>query len=164
MTADVLSSVTEEVGDLLVIDCDELHTPNAGVRTGSRIVQLVSKEVTVTGYRLELLDMGPEFVLIKKGANGSILFGKDGSIFMLPAYPVEVVHDPTGAGDSFAGALMGYLAREDATDTPAIRRAILQASVVASFGVEQFSLDRLQALDVAAIENRALAFVKMTQL
>lgn len=101
-----------------------------------------------------LLAMGPRFVLIKKGASGSMLFSKEG-IFLLHAFPLADFKDPTGAGDTFAGGLMGALAESDKTDEKSIRRAMLYGSVTAAFGVEEFSLARLAALDRKQIDIRA---------
>jgi len=100
-----------------------------------------------------LLDLGPDHVLIKKGENGSMLFGKEGT-YIQPAVPLANVTDPTGAGDSFAGALMGYLTQQDRCDHAAIRRAMVNGSVVASFGVEAFSLEGLQGLTQEQIQTR----------
>jgi len=95
----------------------------------------------------KLLAMGPRFVVIKKGEHGAMLFS-EGGIALLPAYPIEKVVDPTGAGDCFAGAFMGFLAQTRAArvDEALIRRAMLHGSVVASFGVEAFSTERLERL------------------
>jgi sugar/nucleoside kinase (ribokinase family) len=101
-----------------------------------------------------LLAMGPEFVLIKKGAAGSMLFSKNG-IFLLHAFPLADFKDPTGAGDTFAGGLMGALAESGGTDEKSIRRAMLYGSVTAAFGVEEFSLERLATLNRQQIEARA---------
>lgn len=101
-----------------------------------------------------LLAMGPRFVLIKKGASGSMLFSKSG-IFLLHAYPLADFKDPTGAGDTFAGGLMGALAESEGTGEKAIRRAMLYGSVTAAFGVEEFSLERLASLDRKQIDARA---------
>ncbi len=108
----------------------------------------------------KLLALGPRYVLIKKGEHGSILFSRDDT-FIVPAYPLESVSDPTGAGDAFAGGFMGSLAAHGKTDTAAIRRAMLYGSVVASFAVEDFSLDRLEGLSRAEIEDRAARFRDM---
>ena len=102
----------------------------------------------------KLLAMGPKFVLIKKGASGSMLFSKEG-IFLLHAFPLADFKDPTGAGDTFAGGLMGALAESGGTDEKSIRRAMLYGSVTAAFGVEEFSLERLAALDRKQIDARA---------
>ena len=100
-----------------------------------------------------VLEMGPEYVVIKKGEHGAMLVSRSG-VFLLPAYPVAEVHDPTGAGDSFAGGFMGYLAEKGATDEQSVREALLHGSVVASFGVEAFSLNRLETLDRKDIDLR----------
>jgi cytidine kinase len=107
-----------------------------------------------------LLEMGPRHVLIKKGEHGSILFSRDRT-FLMPAYPLETVQDPTGAGDSFAGGFMGALASMGDIDETAIRKAMLYGSIVASFGVEAFSLDRLAMLDQGQVEKRAALFREM---
>lgn len=107
-----------------------------------------------------LLEMGPRHVLIKKGENGSMLFSKD-SVYIQPAYPLCDVKDPTGAGDTFAGALMGYLTEQGSYDEADIRRAMVHGSVVASFGVESFSLDRLQTLKREEIDGRVTALREM---
>jgi len=107
-----------------------------------------------------LLKMGPEFVLIKKGEHGSMLFSETG-MFIQPAFPVENVEDPTGAGDTFAGALMGYLTRTNACDEAEIRRAMVHGSVVASFGVQAFSLEALEALTTPHIQKRVDGLLSM---
>jgi len=111
----------------------------------------------------KLLRHGPKYVLIKKGEHGSILFSGNG-IFLMPAFPLEDVVDPTGAGDTFAGAFLGALARGGRVSEPALRRAMAYGSVVASFGVEDFSLDRLQKLTRREIEGRARLFRRMTRM
>ena len=83
----------------------------------------------------ELLKIGPDYVLIKKGINGAILYSKD-SIFLLHAYPVETCCDPTGAGDSFAGGLMGFLSKYDTINEKTIREAMTYGTITASFGIE----------------------------
>lgn len=104
-----------------------------------------------------LLKLGPRYVLIKKGEHGSILFSSRG-IFLMPAYPLEEVLDPTGAGDTFAGGFLGALAAGGSISEQAIRRAMLHGSVVASFGVEGFSLDRLVKLSKPQIATRVRLF------
>jgi sugar/nucleoside kinase (ribokinase family) len=100
-----------------------------------------------------LLEKGPRFVLVKKGEHGAFLFGRDVR-FALPAYPVEEVVDPTGAGDAFAGGFMGSLASAADRGPAALRRAMLYGTVTASFCVEGFSVEKLAAQDRAAIEAR----------
>ncbi len=108
----------------------------------------------------KLLTMGPKHILVKKGEHGSMLFYGD-RIFLLPAFPLESVQDPTGAGDTFAGGLMGALASLGEVTEESIRKAMLYGNILASFGVEEFSLDRLARLDRPAIEDRAQLFRKM---
>jgi len=109
-----------------------------------------------------ILSMGPQYVVIKKGEHGAMLCSKEG-MALIPAFPVEQVIDPTGAGDCFAGAFMGFLARTRAAriDEPLLRRALLHGSVVASFGVEAFSTERLEHLLPAEIESRTDLLRKM---
>jgi cytidine kinase len=110
-----------------------------------------------------LVGLGPKFVLIKKGEHGSILFsGKN--IFLMPAFPLEDVQDPTGAGDTFAGGLMGALAAGGKVDETSIRKAMIYGSIVASFGVEAFSLERLQTLTIEQIETRVSQFREMMRV
>ena len=106
---------------------------------------------------------GPTYVCIKRGENGSMLFTGKG-IFMIPAYPLESVVDPTGAGDTFAGAFLGALAEGGSVAAPAIRRAMVYGSVVAAFGCEGFSLDALKRLKRRAIEQRATLFRRMAHV
>ena len=110
-----------------------------------------------------LLGLGPKYVLIKKGEHGSILFSEKG-VFLMPAFPLEDVQDPTGAGDTFAGGLMGALAAGGRVSETAIRKAMVYGSIVASFGVEAFSLDRLQTLTFDEIEARAGQFRDMVKV
>jgi sugar/nucleoside kinase (ribokinase family) len=97
--------------------------------------------------------LGPRFVIIKKGEHGAMLFG-EGGIFVVPAYPTADVVDPTGAGDSFAGGLLGYLASHSAPPTDGLRRAMGYGTVVASLTVEGFGLDRLRRTDRKEIDQR----------
>ncbi len=98
-------------------------------------------------------EMGPEYLVIKKGEHGALLF-HNGDIFYAPALPLAEVFDPTGAGDTFAGGFMGYLAKTDDTSMANMKRAIIAGSAMASFCVEDFSLDRLRTLNDAEINGR----------
>ena len=120
----------------------------------------LTERSTLAHAAKDLLAMGPRYILIKKGEHGSTLFTKD-AVFLLPAFPLEEVVDPTGAGDTFAGALMGALAACDSVDEPALRKAMLQGSVVAAFGVQDFSLDRLEQLTTDEIAQRAQQLHRM---
>jgi sugar/nucleoside kinase (ribokinase family) len=97
--------------------------------------------------------MGPKFIIIKKGEHGAMLFSEDG-VFAIPAYPTGNVIDPTGAGDSFAGGLMGYLDSDQTPPPGRLRRAMVYGSVLASLTVEGFGLDRLTWTKRSEIEER----------
>ena len=125
--------------------------------------QLFTGELTLSKAAHKLLDLGPEYVLIKKGGNGSMLFTRD-DVFLLHAYPLDTFKDPTGAGDTFAGGFMGVLAASGKTDKEAIRNAMVYGSIAASFGVEEFSLERLACLDRNQIEERVSEFKEMCRL
>jgi sugar/nucleoside kinase (ribokinase family) len=106
--------------------------------------------------------MGPRTLVVKKGEHGALMFGAEGS-FAAPALPLEVVFDPTGAGDAFAGGFLGYLAGAGREDDAALRRAVIMGSTMASFCVEAFSLDRLLKLTPSEIEERYRAFERLTR-
>lgn len=106
-------------------------------------------------------ERGPSCVIVKKGEHGAILFSGD-SVFFAPGYPLEQVWDPTGAGDAFAGGLMGYLARCGQVDATTLRRAVVYGSVLGSFAVERFSTERLRDLQPHEVEERARHFREMT--
>ena len=101
----------------------------------------------------KLRQMGPDSVIVKKGEHGAVLFHEDG-MFALPAYPFTQLHDPTGAGDSFAGALIGRLASRNSSGFSAIKEAMLYATCTASLTVEAFGCDRLESAGKAVIEER----------
>jgi sugar/nucleoside kinase (ribokinase family) len=103
-----------------------------------------------------IIELGPRVVVIKRGEYGSVLVS-DGEFFFAPAYPLENVFDPTGAGDTFAGGFMGYLAQRGLTDRASVRRAMVFGAVMASFAVEDFSLERLKRLARREIEQRYAA-------
>jgi sugar/nucleoside kinase (ribokinase family) len=109
------------------------------------------------------MDMGPRVVIAKQGEYGAALFTSDG-FFALPAYPLETVNDPTGAGDSFAGGFLGYLASQDSEDDATLRRAMTYGSVLASFNVEEFGTERIQRLTRDEIDTRFEEFRQMTAL
>ena len=110
---------------------------------------------------------GPRYVAIKKGEHGCLLFGdsEKGEFFSCPAFPLANLHDPTGAGDCFAGALIGYLAKanEPQVTFEALRQAVVYGSVVASFNVEAFSLERLRSLTWEQVEARFAEFRRVSQ-
>lgn len=109
----------------------------------------------------KILTWGPERLIVKRGEYGSLMFSKS-SIFSAPAYPLEFVYDPTGAGDSFAGGFMGHIAKADNVSDEILRQAIIFGSTMASFNVEKFSLERLQSLSWDEIEKRFRFFKGIT--
>ncbi len=121
--------------------------------------QLTEKANLVHAARW-ILERGPRTVLIKKGEHGAFMFTKD-TVFFAPAYPLESVFDPTGAGDSFAGGFMGYLARTNDLSEANLRRAVIVGSAMGSFVVEGFSITRLLEVTRADIEKRVAEFHRL---
>ncbi|HYF50849.1 MAG TPA: PfkB family carbohydrate kinase [Planctomycetota bacterium] len=111
----------------------------------------------------ELLKKGPKTIIIKKGEHGALIVSKDGN-FSIPAYPLEEVIDPTGAGDTFAGGIMGYLASQNSTDHKTLRRAVAYGVVVASFTCEDFSFDRLERTKREEIDKRYRELMEMVAI
>lgn len=107
-----------------------------------------------------IMDRGPARVIIKKGEHGAFMFTRD-TIFFAPAFPLESVFDPTGAGDSFAGGFMGHLARTDDLSDENLRRAVIYGSAMGSFAVEKFSIERLLELDQVTINSRVRDFQRL---
>lgn len=110
-----------------------------------------------------IASLGPRTVVVKRGEYGALMLC-DGAFFFVPAYPLDSVFDPTGAGDTFAGGFMGYLAAHERADAAAMRRAVVYGSVMASFTVEDFSLRRLTRLKPADISDRYTAFHDLIRL
>src|SRR6202790_3266289 len=108
-----------------------------------------------------ILKMGPATVLIKRGEYGVLQFSKEG-MFAVPAYPLEEVVDPTGAGDTFAGGMMGFLARQGRLTESILRTAVVYGTVMASYTVEKFSMDRLLELTWEEIDHRYRTFIELT--
>jgi sugar/nucleoside kinase (ribokinase family) len=122
----------------------------------------LAKESNLVKAAKKICDMGPESLIIKRGEYGAILFHED-TVFAAPAYPLEDVYDPTGAGDSFAGGVMGYLASgSDCRRMSTMRQAIVFGSVMASFNVESFSLKRMMELNEDEIWERFAEFKDLT--
>jgi len=121
----------------------------------------LSGEANLVKAARKVLSLGAKTLIIKRGEHGVLMFNGS-SIFAVPAYPLEEVFDPTGAGDTFAGGFMGYLANAGDISEDGIRQAIIFGSVMASFNVEDFNLNRLKRLDYREIEERYRAFKAMT--
>jgi sugar/nucleoside kinase (ribokinase family) len=125
----------------------------------------LTKETSLIRAGRAIQAKGPRFVAIKKGEHGCLLFGPDGDFFSCGAYPLEDIHDPTGAGDTFAGGLAGYLASTcgEKVTFEDLRKAVVWGSVLASFNVEAFSLERLRSLTENEIDERYEMFRLMQQ-
>jgi sugar/nucleoside kinase (ribokinase family) len=122
----------------------------------------LSNEHNLLRAARHIFKMGPSTLVVKRGEYGAMLVDKHG-VFCVPGFPLEEPHDPTGAGDSFAGGFMGYLASVGSTNDAALRRAMVYGSVLGSFTVERFGLDRLLTLKKSDIHARARHFAKLTQ-
>ncbi len=140
--ADLLELLKEV--DMLILNDSEakqLTEEDNLIRAGKKVV----------GY-------GPRYVAVKKGEHGCLLFGRDGEFYSTGAFPLEHIHDPTGAGDCFAGGFIGHLARTDDISFANLKEAVIQGTLVASFCCEEFSLRRLEKLHADEIAGRRKAF------
>lgn len=126
--------------------------------------QMLTNESNLITAAQKILGMGPQLVVIKKGEHGALLTCCDEAPVSLPAIPTSAVIDPTGAGDSFAGAMMGHLAASGDASMNGLRRAAAYGTTVASFNIESFSLDRLKVLTREEIDERFSLFQKMLDL
>jgi sugar/nucleoside kinase (ribokinase family) len=122
--------------------------------------KMLTGEANVVAAGLELMTQVRAFIVIKKGEHGSLLF-TDRKVYAIPSYPTFCVTDPTGAGDSFAGAMMGYIASQDRTDNATLRRALAYGTVTASIGIEGFSLSKFFATNRAEIDRRMAEFQEL---
>lgn len=145
ITPNELREVLKRV-DALIINDSEVQ-----LLTGARNMVLGAEMIR---------EMGPRMVVIKKGEHGCVAFGPD-EVFCAPAFPLRDVLDPTGAGDTFAGGFIGYIAQQDATDFNTLRQAVIHGSVVASYTCEAFGPDRLAQIGPNDIANRYQAFQKL---
>ncbi|HVF42179.1 MAG TPA: PfkB family carbohydrate kinase, partial [Pyrinomonadaceae bacterium] len=123
--------------------------------------RMLSGEPNLMKAARRILSWGPRALVVKRGEYGAAMFTKD-SYFAIPAYPLESVFDPTGAGDTFAGGFMGYLASHQHVDDETLRRAIIFGSVMASFNVEEFGTERVRRLTHEEINGRFRDFKRMT--
>ncbi|MBL4623606.1 MAG: sugar kinase [Flavobacteriales bacterium] len=123
----------------------------------------LSGEYSLVKASQKILEMGPKFLVIKKGEHGALLFNQEKQVFFAPALPLEDVFDPTGAGDSFAGGFVGYLAATDDISFENMKRAIIFGSAMASFTVEKFGTESLIGLSQTEIDDRVQRFVDLVQ-
>jgi len=141
--------ITDHIKDLKrllsIIDCLIINADEA---------KMLARELNLIGATEKILQMGPRIVIVKKGESGAIMCDADGGRFILPAYPATEVKDPTGAGDTFAGGLMGYLAQSGNADFATLKTAIAYGTVVASFAIADFSVNGLTSLSRTDIDSR----------
>jgi sugar/nucleoside kinase (ribokinase family) len=131
-----------------------------GIVLNDSEAKLLTQEENLVQAGKRVLAMGPKFVIIKKGEHGAMFFSAH-ETYVMPAFPTETVVDPTGAGDSFAGGIMGYLAEQDNFEPATLKRALAYGVLIASFTVEDFSLDRLLTIGRPDIDVRLEAYQKM---
>ncbi|MDY7032617.1 MAG: PfkB family carbohydrate kinase [Thermodesulfobacteriota bacterium] len=169
------SEVLKQVRKPKLVACDTMnfwieHKPNELKKTIENVDILIINEAEAREFTCEsnlvkaataILSMGPKTLIIKQGEYGALMF-TEGSVFSAPAYPLEDIFDPTGAGDSFAGGFMGYLANTHNLENMGIRQAVIFGSVMASFNVEDFSLNRMKNLTYDEIESRYKRFKELT--
>ncbi len=148
-----ISSMKDAVIETIkVVDCIIINDAEA---------RQLTDEPSIYKAARKIMDYGLKAVVIKRGEYGATLFTQSG-YFVAPAYPLESVFDPTGAGDTFAGGFMGYLASQGEIDDDTLRRACIYGSVMASFNVEKFGTERVDGLDYPEINERFKAFKTMT--
>lgn len=156
-------SVADTMDLWINIQRDELRqllTKIDGLVLNDNEAKLLADDENLVRAGLKVLGMGPKFIVIKKGEHGAMFFSAKEK-YMMPAYPTSQVVDPTGAGDSFAGGMMGYLAEQGTIEPRTLKHALAYGTVIASFNVEDFSLDRLKGLDRGAIDRRFSEYREM---
>lgn len=148
-----ISGKRKELEEVLkVVDIIVLNDEEAKELTGEMGLIKATKAIPA---------MGPKSVIVKKGEHGAMLYHEN-EFFFVPAFPLDSVVDPTGAGDSFAGGFMGYLAKTGQIDQATLKKAMVYGSTIASFNVEDFSFNRLENLTMKKIKERVKIFKKMT--
>lgn len=172
----VQSSVLDQMNDPKLVILDTMnfwmeHTWDDLVKVVKRIdvisindeeARQLTGEYSLVRAAKKIYDMGPEYVIIKKGEHGALLFHKD-EVFFAPALPLETVFDPTGAGDTFAGGFAGFLAQTEDYSFDNMKKAIIHGSALASFCVEKFGTERLQSLTREELYSRLQQFKQLTQ-
>lgn len=123
----------------------------------------LSGEYSLVKAARKIFEMGPKYLIIKKGEHGALLFHKN-EVFFAPALPLEEVFDPTGAGDTFAGGFIGHIAHTEDTSFENMKRAVIYGSALASFCVEKFGTEQVEGLNRKQMHQRVMDFIKLTQL
>lgn len=144
---DELKQVLKEV-DVLAVNDEEARQ--------------LSGEYSLVKAAARIIEMGPRYLVIKKGEHGALLFDRK-EVFFAPALPLEEVFDPTGAGDTFAGGFMGYIARTREVDFENMKRAVIYGSALASFCVEKFGTERITEINRSDMHERVMQFIDLTQ-
>lgn len=126
--------------------------------------RMLSGEYSLVKAARKIREMGPQFLVIKKGEHGALLFGPDGQTFFCPALPLEEVFDPTGAGDTFAGGFLGYIAASGRVDFGGMKRGLVYGSCMASYCVEKFGTEKLAEITDADIQSRLKEFENLIAL
>ena len=147
------NTLTELLEVIKAVDVITINDEEARQLTGESSMVVAARKIH---------EMGPQFVVIKKGEHGALLFNEN-NVFSAPALPLEAVFDPTGAGDTFAGGFSGYLTKTNDFSYENMKRALIYGSAMASFCVEEFGPERLFKLQESDLENRLQAFKKLTQ-
>ncbi len=124
----------------------------------------LSGEYSLVKAARVIREMGPKYLIIKKGEHGALLFGEEEEIFFCPALPLKEVFDPTGAGDTFAGGFIGYLAKVGKTDFESMKQAVIYGSAMASFCVEKFGTEKIAEISEADLNNRLEKFSNMMKV
>ncbi len=138
-----------------------IETVDALLLNDAELKQLTGEPNLLNAARA-VMEMGPRIVVAKQGEYGAAMVTRDGSFFALPAFPVETVVDPTGAGDSFAGGFVGYLAAQDQLDDAHLRRAMAYGTALASYNVEEFGTERVQRLTADEVTARVADLARIT--
>jgi len=157
--ADTMNLWIENARDELL----ELLKVVDGIVLNDGEARMLTEEANLVRAAKAIQGMGPRLVVIKKGEHGAMLVS-DGALFVLPAYPVETVKDPTGAGDSFAGGMMGYLAEKGEVTEGNLKKALAYGTMCASFNVEDFSLNRFQQIERQDINGRLEQYLSMLRV
>ncbi len=148
--------------DIMMDDLKKVLTKIDVLTINDEEARQLSGEYSLRKAAKVILEMGPKYLIIKKGEHGALLFDND-RVFFAPALPLEEVFDPTGAGDTFAGGFIGYIAQTGDLSFDNMKRAIIMGSAMASFCVEKFGTERLLDLDIDEIEERVQQFVDLVQ-
>ncbi|HSC34034.1 MAG TPA: PfkB family carbohydrate kinase [Thermodesulfobacteriota bacterium] len=170
-------SVLNQVKSPKVVACDTMNywienKPDALKEVIKRVdilmlndseTRILAKEPRITHAARTVLELGPSVLIVKRGEYGALMFSKEG-IFWAPSYPLEEVIDPTGAGDSFAGGFMGFIAGQGVADHVGYKTAVVFGSVIASFTVENFSVKKLAQLRRSDVDKRFSAFLQLSRL